>query len=93
MAGDGDGGFDLELSGPSLDGMAKRAYHIHETMMEWLKATYPHDNPIFIAVACTYEIGRILNVVGKDLDAADRVALAESIMGVMRDQIQSGLTR
>jgi hypothetical protein len=76
-----------------FDPLTRRSFEIHEAMMAWLRLTYPQDNPLTILTACTYEIGRIVNIVGEDLSVAEREDLLQGVVGVMRDQIRSGLTR
>ena len=71
----------------------ERAAALHEALMVWLRACYPQENPIVVLSACTYEIARIVTIVGKDLSDRERRDLLETVFSIMRAQIALGLTR
>lgn len=72
--------------------MVRRTVDIHEALKAWLRATYPHENPLVVLAACSYEIARIVTVVGPDLSSSARERLLQDVIEVMRAQIMTGMT-
>lgn len=68
-----------------------RACEIHEALMEFFRREFPRDDPMMHLTACTYEIGRIVAVLGAALTPAEREELLAGVFEVMRYQVATGL--
>jgi hypothetical protein len=61
---------------------------IHEQLVDWLRRTHPHEHPLTIIVALTYEIGRLVRVA--ELPRAERAHMLEQVFETMRAHVVDG---
>lgn len=67
---------------------AKEISDMHDALVAWLTATYPHANPLAIVTMLTYELGRIVRLSGATV--ADRESALADVIKIMRIHMVDG---